>query len=173
MRIIISAILLIVCFSTKTEAQNLIKAQNKMIGETIEKIEFTDYIENLPTDIEFDTKFKVLEFWATWCKPCLKAVPHLNELNSKFKDENNLVFLSITYETPEKTQATLEKIKFETIVVSDQNKEIHKALRIEHEGTMVLPRTVLIDDTNKIVWYGTPNELNQRMLKRFINREKL
>lgn len=99
-----------------------IEAQKKLIGE---KIEFTDYIENTPNNKNFNGKFKILEFWATWCKPCLDAVPHLNELKSEFSNETDLVFLSVTYETPEKTKKVLEKITFETIVVSDQTKKIH------------------------------------------------
>src|SRR5437764_5462158 len=29
----------------------------------------------------------VLEFWATWCAPCIAAMPHLNDLAEKFKDK--------------------------------------------------------------------------------------
>src|SRR5262245_46570784 len=29
----------------------------------------------------------VLEFWATWCVPCVRAVPHLNDLAEQFKDQ--------------------------------------------------------------------------------------
>ncbi|HEY7544991.1 MAG TPA: TlpA disulfide reductase family protein, partial [Blastocatellia bacterium] len=39
----------------------------------------------------------VLEFWATWCAPCIAAMPHLNELADKFKDKP-VRFISITYE---------------------------------------------------------------------------
>ena len=32
-------------------------------------------------------KVVVLEFWATWCGPCVAAIPHLNELSDKYKDK--------------------------------------------------------------------------------------
>tara|TARA_R110001583_G_C5399134_1_gene385556 strand:- start:55 stop:570 length:516 start_codon:yes stop_codon:yes gene_type:complete len=164
-------LIILTFLTTNIYAQKPIKAQKKMIGNKIENIEFTDYIENIPNSIEFNDKFKVLEFWATWCKPCLEAVPHLNELKTEFNNETNLVFLSITYETPEKAQTILEKINFETIVVSDQTKKIHNDLKIENNGMMILPRTVLIDDSNKIVWYGTPTELNSELILKFLRKE--
>ena len=39
----------------------------------------------------------VIEFWATWCGPCRAAVPHLNELVSKYKNRH-VSFISITGE---------------------------------------------------------------------------
>jgi thiol-disulfide isomerase/thioredoxin len=39
----------------------------------------------------------VLEFWATWCGPCVRAIPHLNKLAEKFSDQP-VRFLSITDE---------------------------------------------------------------------------
>lgn len=153
-------------------AQKPIEAQKKLIGTIIEKIEFTDYIENTPEDKVFDDKFKILEFWATWCKPCLEAVPHLNELQSEFKDESNLVFLSVTYETIKKTRKVLKKINFETIVVSDQTKKIHNDLRIEYQGMMILPRTVLINSSNEIIWYGRPMELSKDLIVNFLSGKK-
>ena len=64
-------------------------------------------------------------------------------------------------------------MKFETIVVSDQTKSIHRALKIENDGTMPLPRTVLIDDENKIVWYGSPEELTGKLIEKFLKKEKI
>ena len=32
-------------------------------------------------------KVVVLEFWATWCGPCIKGIPHLTELQEQYKDD--------------------------------------------------------------------------------------
>src|SRR5215831_9135496 len=42
-------------------------------------------------------KVVVLEFWATWCGPCVAAIPHLNELSDKFKNQP-VQFVAITAE---------------------------------------------------------------------------
>lgn len=151
---------------------DLFKPQKELLQTKIDSLEVSDYLLNEPDDKNFNPRFKVLEFWATWCKPCLKAVPHLSKLQAKFKDRN-IVFLSFTYESPEKAKKTFERVKFETIVVSDTSRTIHKKLRISYNGTMPLPRTVLIDDENKIVWYGSPDDLDQDLIEKFLNKTSL
>ncbi|MGZ8544927.1 MAG: hypothetical protein ACXWV0_06500 [Flavisolibacter sp.] len=59
-----------------------------------------------------------------WCRPRLKAVPHLNRLQEAFKDRN-VVFISITYEERFKTEQIFRKVKFETVVASDSSRTIH------------------------------------------------
>ena len=42
-------------------------------------------------------KYVVVEFWATWCPPCRKSIPHLKTMNAKYKDKN-VIFVSLTDE---------------------------------------------------------------------------
>lgn len=153
-------------------AMDVMKYQEQLIGTEAPSFTITDWLQNKPADTNFSGKYKVLEFWATWCVPCLKAVPHLNKLQRRLAGEN-IVFLSVGYESAEKVKTTLEKVSFETIVVSDQTKSIHTGLGIQYMGTTPIPRTVLIDDKNRIVWYGNPRKLTEKMLKRFVKGEKV
>lgn len=52
-------------------------------------------------------KIYVVEFWATWCGPCLKAMPHLAELQEKYK--NKIQFISVTNESLEEVSALLSE----------------------------------------------------------------
>ena len=42
----------------------------------------------------------MLDFWATWCEPCLAAMPHLNQIYRKHKDDG-FVLLSISMDGPD------------------------------------------------------------------------
>ena len=143
---------------------NLYSQETLKIGDKAPKINITDYILNTPKDKNIENKYIILEFWATWCAPCLGSVPHLNELQNKFKNRKDLYFLSLTYEKPEKTKRTLEKIEFKTIVVSDQTKKTEANFNVEG-----IPHTVLIDSKGIIKWIGTPNELNSSIIEKFLN----
>src|SRR5580765_7099347 len=46
-------------------------------------------------------KVVILEFWATWCAPCIEVQPHLNDLIEKFKDKP-VQIISITNEDENK-----------------------------------------------------------------------
>lgn len=149
--------------------RGLFATQQELIGSKLWKFEFTEWLANQPADSGYKTKFKVLEFWATWCNPCLDAIPHINQLQQKFSD-SNIVFFSITHQTAAETSKTLKKYNFETIVVSDSTRMIHSLLRIANRGGMVLPRTVILDEENRIRWYGTPNALTDELIQYFLKK---
>lgn len=150
----------------KINAQNDIK-----IGEKFTDLNISDFIYNIPKDKNFENKYKVIEFWATWCGPCLQAVPHLNSLQQDFSKRKDLVFLSMTYEEPSKVIKTLNKVDFKTIVVSDRTKNTHKKLGVEVNNNMVLPKTILIDNDNVIRWIGHPSELNSEIINNFLTNK--
>jgi len=144
-------------------SQDILKVSDKA-----PKINITDYILNKPEDSKIDNKFIILEFWATWCAPCLGSVPHLNDLQSKFKNRKDLLFISLTYEKPEKTKRTLEKVEFKTIVVSDQTKQTETNFNVDG-----IPHTVLIDNKGIVKWIGTPNELKSSMIENLLNGKNI
>jgi len=100
-------IITLILLTKNTYGQTILK-----VGDKAPKINLTDIILNAPKDKNIQNKFIVLEFWATWCAPCLSAVPHLNKLQDKYKSKKNLLFISLTDEKPEKIKRTLQRIEF-------------------------------------------------------------
>lgn len=134
------------------------------------EIKITNWLKNTPADKTLTHKFIVLEFWATWCKPCLEYVPHLNELQKKYK-QDNLLFLSISDEKEARISKILEKINFETIVVTDTSKTTFENYKSLEYNDVMRPTTVLIDDKGKVKWVGYPKLLTEKVLQSFLQNK--
>ena len=82
-------------------------------------------------------KVVVLEFWATWCGPCVAAIPHINELADQFKGEP-VQFVALTQEREKTVAAFLAKNPIHAWVAL--------ARRSTFEGYHVkgIPMTVLV-----------------------------
>lgn len=128
-------------------SQNTFSQIKVKVGDKVPDLNITDYLANTPKDKNLKNKYILLEFWATWCTSCLEEVPNLNKTQERFKDKSNFVFVSITDESPEKTRKTLEKVKFNSIVVSDQTKKALNDFVVDNEyGDYSIPKTFLIDN---------------------------
>ncbi|MBN2562183.1 MAG: TIGR03435 family protein [Phycisphaerae bacterium] len=103
-------------------------------------------------------KVVVLEFWGTWCGPCVMAIPHLNELVEKFKDKP-VRFISITDEKQEVVEKFLEKRAIRGWVGLDTDRSIFNAY-----GFRGVPYTVLIDKEGKVAAVTHPNALTEDIL---------
>jgi peroxiredoxin len=144
------------------------------VGDKVPSLNITNYLQNVPTDKNLENKYILLEFWATWCTTCLAEVPNLNKTQERFKDRKDFVFVSITDESPEKTKKTLEKVKFNSIVVSDQTKKALNDFVVEDEkGTYTIPKTFLIDDKGILRWIGNPFLLNDVVINKFLKGEEI
>jgi thiol-disulfide isomerase/thioredoxin len=63
-----------------------------------------DFVSKDPTGQEIrlgniKNKIVVLDFWATWCGPCMKSMPHVQEVAKKFKDQDVVVLAVCTSDT--------------------------------------------------------------------------
>lgn len=105
----------------------------------------------------------LVEFWATWCPPCRKSIPHLNEIYSKYKAQG-LQIVGITDED----EATVKK--FQRQVPMDYNVAINTPGTIyEQFGIKAIPTAFLVDKRGKIVWTGHPMELSETEIQSVLN----
>tara|TARA_E500000331_G_scaffold346107_1_gene384527 strand:- start:331 stop:831 length:501 start_codon:yes stop_codon:yes gene_type:complete len=85
--------------------------------------------------------YLIINFWATWCPPCIKEIPDLLEIQEKFKDKIKLVFISID-SSPEKVIPNfIKKNKFKNFdVYTDQQFLASKNLNIK-----IMPTTIIVN----------------------------
>ncbi|MBX0333517.1 TlpA family protein disulfide reductase [Pontibacter sp. HSC-14F20] len=138
------------------------------VGEKAPEIQITNWIKNAPADKDLTGKNIVLEFWATWCGPCIAAVPHMNELQKEF-NAADLYYISISDEPVEKIKRTLNRVDFHSIVVTDENGQTHKNFGDAQKGLQAIPLTILIDKQGIVKWIGLPNQLTKEVMTAFLN----
>ena len=83
----------------------------------------------------------VVDFWATWCSPCLAAMPRLDALARAHPE---LVVLAVNLDDPVAARALFDERRYTMTLVSDDN------LTSERYGVSTIPHTVVIDRTGVV-----------------------
>lgn len=104
-------------------------------------------------------KLMVVEFWATWCTPCLANLKHLNQLADSLREEN-VVFVSLTDESPEKIKRFLNTRMIKGFVGCDTGRSIFNKLDIN-----ALPRTLIVNAKGKILLDTRPEDLTTSRIR--------
>ena len=94
-----------------------------------------------------DLKGKVvlIDFWATWCGPCIASIPHTNELQKKFKDKGLVVIAVCHTEGAEKMAQTVKDKGIEYLTAADVGQKTIKAYHVNS-----YPDYYLIDRFGKL-----------------------
>ena len=125
------------------------------IGAAAPLVNVKQWIKGGPVKVE-PGKVHVVEFWATWCGPCREAIPHMTELQKKFKDRG-VVFMGLTDEAPSVVKAFVKKMgdKMDYAVGIDEQDKTFKTF-MEPFGQTGIPHAFIIDKNGLLMWHGHP-----------------
>ncbi len=101
-----------------------------------------------PTLASLRGKVVLLEFWATWCGPCVEGIPHLNELARKSSGKN---FQLLTF--VEEGHQTMDRFLKRRPVEYPIGLE---STALEDYGISGIPHAFVVNQAGKILWHGHP-----------------
>jgi thiol-disulfide isomerase/thioredoxin len=126
-----------------------------MTGDTVPALKFKTADGKAVAIESFRGKPVLIDFWATWCAPCVASMPKLAEIYKEGKDKG-LVMISVDQDQEaSKAVDFLAKKGYEWPNFHDGNGEIEKLM-----GSGGIPRTVLVDAKGQIVYDGTGMDEN-------------
>ena len=127
----------------------------------IEIVNFEDLYSKI--DLSSDKTF-VLNFWATWCSPCIKELPYFEKVNNDFSDKNVKVLL-VSLDFPSQVESKLipylihNKIKSDVILLDDS--KINKWVpMVSEKWDGGIPATLIVNSSN-YNFYAAPFEEEQ------------
>ena len=110
----------------------------------------------------FGGKLLVLNFWATWCPPCIEELPSLDAFQRRFAN-SGVVVLGISIDKDEKLYRDfLAKVRVSFLTARDPENKINAEY-----GTLKVPETYIIDGRGKVLRKIISNTdwMSDRMLK--------
>jgi thiol-disulfide isomerase/thioredoxin len=111
-------------------------------------------------------KFVMIDFWATWCGPCKRAIPEVNKWAAKYKDQ--MVVIGLSDESEQKVLSMKSPV-MEYYSAIDTKKRTKSAYQITG-----IPHVVVIDPQGIVRWQGFPflpgHELNEAVLEELFEK---
>lgn len=154
---------------------NFIEKGNNYGAETgtmAPALSLTDLRTNLPFSLRSQRgKYIMVDFWGSWCGPCIRLIPELKKIHSAYKDK--MQFISIAYDKPHdlpKLKKLIEENQMSWIQLMD-DKNVKNGV-IEKYKVDEFPTCLLIDTAGKILYRGTGSAGLKKLIAYYDNLVK-
>ena len=126
------------------------------LGSAAAPLKISEWVKGQAVDLAAvkGKQMVVVEFWATWCPPCRTSIPHLTEMQKKFKD---VIFIGVTDEASDVVKKFVTKMgdKMDYVVAIDDERKTSDGYMKEFDINGI-PHAFIVDKEDRIVWQGHP-----------------
>jgi thiol-disulfide isomerase/thioredoxin len=153
------------------------EAATLKVGDPAPKLQAAKWAQGEPVGDFARDKAYMVEFWATWCGPCVASIPHVNELHHKFKDRGLVVIGQNCWERDESLIAPFMKKmgdKMTYRVALDKKEDESDRGRMAETwmgaaGQNGIPSAFVVDKQGLIAWIGHPMSLKESLIEKVLD----
>ncbi|MEN7547367.1 redoxin domain-containing protein [Rapidithrix thailandica] len=153
----IVCVLALLCLWAKVNAQAPLA-----IGDELPGLVLPQTLRDTVRTSDFRGKLLILDFWATWCSPCIRMLPKTDSLQQAFRDK--VQFLPVTYQKAETVQRLLSRLPAMNLPFVTGDSVLHRLF--PHRE---LPHYVWIDPQGKVAAFTGHQEITGAHLQRFLD----
>ena len=117
--------------------------------KNIQVVDFDEFYSKI--DLSSDDTY-VINFWATWCSPCVKELPYFESVNKEYADKNVkviLVSLDFPSQIESKLKPYLKKNKIKSNVILLDDSKMNKWVpRVSEKWDGGIPATLIVNSSN-------------------------
>jgi thiol-disulfide isomerase/thioredoxin len=122
-------------------------------------LDIAAWVKGGPVDVKAlqGKQVVVVEFWATWCPPCRKSIPHLTDLQHRY--QGKATFIGVSSEAADDVKAFVQKMgdKMDYTVAVDNNDATTKRFYDAYDVDTI-PHAFIIGKSGKVVFHDNPLE---------------
>jgi thiol-disulfide isomerase/thioredoxin len=120
-------------------------SDSPLVGETAPEIKLPLLAGGQFQLDQYRGQVVVLDFWASWCGPCLQSMPQIERAVGQFDDQQVVLIAVNLQETPDVIRSTLERWNLEPQVALDRDGVVAQRYQVT-----AIPQTVIIDREGKV-----------------------
>ncbi len=158
------------------KAEITLKVGDKAPELTVDKWVKGDEVTSLQAGTVY-----VVEFWATWCPPCIKGIPHLTELQKEYGEDVTVIGVAASERKPKEGEADNRLANLEKFVeakgdemayrVAYDSKRAMTEAWMKPAGRNGIPCAFIVGGDGKIAYIGHPIEMDEA-LKAAVRKNK-
>jgi thiol-disulfide isomerase/thioredoxin len=138
----------------KTQELKLAEIQNQLFNKAANLEAMTDIHGNRFDHNDYRNKVVVLNFWGTWCQPCVAEIPELNQLVATYKDQDVLFLAPTNKDDQTKVENFLKRMDFNYHIIPE-------AHEVSRKFSVYVPTHVIIDRNGIVRFFKIGMEKGQ------------